>query len=822
MNMIEVKDYRGNTIAKMPSEDIHVSSAVVSSAFMANDTLTIGCSSLSGIEFPVGCWVELDDGNIYRMNQLPQKSRSGANAGYEYTLVFESAKYDLVNVRFLLPDEAVGDVMTADLRTLVQLVVDNANRVYGAGMWIVGSVPETPVISQQFTQFNCLGALQSMMTAWEKDHDKVYEFRVVRESGVNKVNVMEEDGGEDANLMLAYGHVGGLYSIQRNAVVGENIVTRLYAYGSTENIHVGYRYTRLCMPGTSRNESFVEDQYAEALYGIKEGYATYDDVKPRALFSVDEVYRIENPASRSGYNIKIKSKGIEDLGFCPEATWTDSEDDYQEWLAMYGYNEELYTRSYFSGAVGGAATKVVGTKKYAANGTMTVTFNTGKCAGIAFEVVEGSASNVDGYMTLITQNYNENVPGEYHIPSDSEGSTWEIQVGDEFVISNILLPMALVEKAERELADRAKEDLATGIKKNARYSVEFDQIAKDEMDLSGLIPGNFVHVKDDALGIDENTSIKVNKVDRDLLSGDISAEISSIKLRKRGSGRERGNESIRESRTEQTSERPTTLTCQFIPNYDYRSQGSTLEPYNTLYVGAGAFTNSSLMGEEKVWDISERVVNLQSGFKYDIYVQASRRTNYATICVRKNRYAEMQSIIDNIPGVVTDNPLRNTKTNIVGSIDDGSFYFKIGTISEERLVLRMSDWRGDAEGASPTRTLTLQYGVAVMSANDITSGTLGGSVVIGNKTSIFDKNGVSINVRGRLEADRDNVALLNESLSGLKNSLHDVITTMRTASADIKGKVSFLWTKCDYDSPEGKCEEVKDPEDLVPKIDKLT
>ena len=831
-----VKDINGAVLTTIPSPDMFVSSAVVSSTHMANDTLTIACTSASGYEFPIGCYVELEDGSIYRMNQLPSKTISGKSVGYEYELVFESVKYDLLNVRFLLPEEALGDVITADMATLITYIVNNACRVYGEGSWEVGSIPVTDVISQQFTEQNCLQALQKMMTAWKKDFDINYEFRIERTDGKNVINVFEEDGGADSGLTLAYGHAGGLYSIRRTAVASENVVTRLFAYGSTENITVGYPHSRLCLPWSdpwqARNGSYVQDDDAIAMFGIKEGFATFDDIKPRALFRVDAVERIDNPLNRSGYNIRITSNDMavgREFGFCPEALWEDTEDDYQEWLTMYGYNhiaqgsgayQGSYTHAYYDGTVGGAATKVVGTKKYAANGTMKVTFNTGNCAGISFEVVEGSTIDGDGGMTLVTQNYLENVPGEYYIPSDGETDTWEIKEGDEFVISDILMPIALIRKAEVDLLAKANDELAHRRERNARYNIEFDQIAKDRMDLSALIPGNFIHIVDNALGIGAETAIKINRVDRDLMSGDVTADISTIKENRVpvSSGYSSGTPYA--SRADEEGTHRTTLTCQFIPNYDYTAQQPYLKPCNTLYVSEGTFSDYYLMDSDKVWRISERVIELQSGFKYDIFVQASKKTDYATITVRKNMSVEIDSLRKNTPGTATNDPIMRGLTNLVGSRDESSYYFKIGTISEERYVLADSDWAvlpTHNTNRGKTRTLELQYGYAVMSANDITSGTIGGNVLLGSRVFAEDSQGAEINVGDRIQRDRDNVVVLNEALSGIKDSLHSVITSIQSGHVVVGGQsinVDFNWSQCD----DRKCQPVRNPEDLIPII----
>lgn len=703
---ISVLKKDGSVRASMPSDGVHVSNAKISSTFMANDTLSLSCSSRDAISFEVGDTVTID-GSLYRMNQSAQIKRSGSSGQYEYTLTFESIKYDLLNVRFLLPDDTVGDFMVANLRTLALQVVSNACRVYGANSWILGSCPTTEVITKQFTEQNCLAALQGMVKAFEEDFDKVYEFRVVSANGLNVIIIFEEDGGTNAGINLAYGHAGGLYSITRQSVSTENMVSRLFAYGSSDNLPTGYRHSRLCMQNKSRNESYVQSSAAMARIGTKEGFATFEDIKPRALFKVDQVSVVTNTSISSGYNIKIKSNALsasQQYGFYPEANWDDTEDDYMEWLEMFGYvNVGAYMRNYYN-------THAVGNKKYLVDGEMTVTFNTGKCAGIAFKVLQ-SSTNSNGEMTLITQEEKSERADRYFIPSRNSGDTWGISVGDEFVISDIMLPMALVHKAEGDLELRATEELTTMAKANARYAVEFDDISLMSMDIQNLIPGNFVHVTDSSLGIDDN--IKITRVDKDLIKESVSIEISTIKRKHRISGyveRVTGQDTV--ERDDVDGVHTTSLTCHIEPNYESDVPGWTASQWNTLHIGSGTFINWSLLGSRKEWRISERLISMDTDTKYDIYVQASKKTSLASVVLRKNRQIQLAEISALRPDT-GDDPIRGASPNLVqfGAIDDGSLYFKIGSISEAKSV------RGVL--GSKYRTINLDYGTTTAIEDDI-------------------------------------------------------------------------------------------------------
>lgn len=59
-----------------------------------------------------------------------------------------------------------------------------------------------------------------------------------------------------------------MYELTRENVSSANIVTRLKVYGSTENITSKYRADRLCLPGKTKGQSYIEKAEMVAKYGI--------------------------------------------------------------------------------------------------------------------------------------------------------------------------------------------------------------------------------------------------------------------------------------------------------------------------------------------------------------------------------------------------------------------------------------------------------------------------------------------------------------------------------------------------------------------------
>lgn len=88
---------------------------------------------------------------------------------------------------------------------------------------------------------------------------------------------------------LEFGKGNGLYMLSRDNVSSANIITRLKVYGSTSNITNKYRADRLCLPGKSKGQSYIEKPEAVAKYGIFEGRKHFENIKPTFTGHVQSV-----------------------------------------------------------------------------------------------------------------------------------------------------------------------------------------------------------------------------------------------------------------------------------------------------------------------------------------------------------------------------------------------------------------------------------------------------------------------------------------------------------------------------------------------------
>lgn len=105
---------------------------------LGEDVVNMTVKSAEPIEFDIGGKINIY-GRTYSLNQLPQLKKKGARK-FEYSIIFEGVQYELIDVQWLLPIDAKYDSFTGDLDDYVNILIDNANRVF-PGMWNKGTAP---------------------------------------------------------------------------------------------------------------------------------------------------------------------------------------------------------------------------------------------------------------------------------------------------------------------------------------------------------------------------------------------------------------------------------------------------------------------------------------------------------------------------------------------------------------------------------------------------------------------------------------------------------------------------------------------------------
>ncbi len=467
-----------------------VKSAVMKEERMGEDTLTLVVEATLPIDFTVGDTLQAL-GKTYYLNTLPGVQRS-ARRHLTYTVVLESAKYDLSKTilvnEFAGGKETVNETefsYTGEFDQLMDLAVINLNRTQGADSWQwrkvdTGADPDFDPQYQEcktltFSCENVLSALNTICTEWG------VEYRIETVDGRRTISV-GQIGRQVYEYRFAYGKGRGLYSLTRSNASESSAPTRLYAYGSNQNLGTAYRERRrrLALPlehpsPLIREGLYVQDDALVERFGLIEGAVIFDQVYP----------------SREG---TVSSVDPQD-----ELKFTD--------LEMFDLNE----------------TDEQGDSKYLlGTSSPVVHFNTGNLGGYEFSIAGYNSTTKTFTLVPFTD---EN---EYRYPS-ADGAAFRIAPGDRYVLLGIALPETYVAQAEERLAEKALEKYTRLAQGRYAYSLEIDPFfMKEYFPNARFAPafsaGDYLYIEDADLvdGTDATTgqagtaAVKISSVSIDL------------------------------------------------------------------------------------------------------------------------------------------------------------------------------------------------------------------------------------------------------------------------------------------------------------------
>lgn len=457
MEQIIIKKPDGTEIPLFSRKNVSsVSKANQKTALLSDDVVSITVSSALPLDLDIGCVLILY-GKPYKLNQLPEPAKEGERR-YTYELRFEGLQYDLIDVHYHLPEDAYGETYYSDLAGHLQVLMWNINRIF-PGKWVLGTYPEnTEYKNITNSGKNCLQVAQELCS------DYGVEFEITTDGTTYTLNIKEKVGITHT-FTLRYGRGKGLYRLERKNVNNAGIVTRLYIYGGTENLGRNYGHTRLCLPGTTRLTSYIEDEAAIALYGVKEGEKTYD-IKPQRVGTVTAL----------GADV---------------ITFADS--------TMFDLNAK---------DADGKSTK------YLIDGTSAkIKFESGGLAGYEFDL----HSYDHATKTFVINKFKDENGSVF--PSETSAA-FQIAVGDKYSISDIQLPDEYIDEAEEELEEEGSKYLPTVSQPQVSYKLEltegfFTSLFGDEVETEILHVGDFIPIEDEQIGV--NKAVRITQIERDLL-----------------------------------------------------------------------------------------------------------------------------------------------------------------------------------------------------------------------------------------------------------------------------------------------------------------
>jgi hypothetical protein len=317
------------------------------------------------IDFIVGDYVIFTIDNrqeTFVLNKIPsvKKISSAGSIGnaFEYTLVFYGLQYELTTVQMRDITEKDDSIYTgmpnfsfygnaedlcsrisANLTERYYTIGNNGEKV---GLWqfdLSESARDTDSYEISFSGENCFEALSNLNNEETFNLKFTIEGRTIKVGYKPKVISLASGTpfyfryGKSSHKAIENG--GGLYTIER-IPEEKDIITRLRAYGGTQNVNMfynrddqgRYRYSpNIMLPEYNINgKDYIDaDQDVIDYYGIREGSVTFEDIYP-SIKGVkmgdfpDDIVTIE--VSFEGGNVFLKLYKIGELGSKKEVNAT--------------------------------------------------------------------------------------------------------------------------------------------------------------------------------------------------------------------------------------------------------------------------------------------------------------------------------------------------------------------------------------------------------------------------------------------------------------------------------------------------------------------
>lgn len=461
----------GETKLQSKQATVKITKAEQRKQLLGEDTLNITIQSAQPIEIFIGDRIEIF-GSVYTINQLPTIKKTGTRI-FEQTIILEGTQYELIDVQFILPGNTMYDNLTGDLDDFIDVLIQNANRIYPE-TWVKGFTPtETETKTLSFSERNCLEVLQTLCEEYST------EFEIaVSTTGTRTLHIKQV--GLQFPFPFTYGRTGGLYQLTRQNVNSQSVVTRLYVYGGRNNLGNTYRNSKLCLPGKLKNDSYIEDEIAVGLYGVKENTKTFDKIFPARYGTVTSLGEETFTFHDSSMDFDLNETEPDPGAPAPEE------------------GEEPVTRTKW--LIPGISAKV--------------RFTTGNLAGYEFDVHSYDHTTKEIKIVPFVDE------SGYKFPSETS-SAFQIAIGDVYYFTDINLPLAYITEAEEKLETEGEKYYNKYRQPQVQYSLSIhprflEKYAGAPETISNIFSlGDQIQVIDDDIGV--NKSLRITGFTRDAL-----------------------------------------------------------------------------------------------------------------------------------------------------------------------------------------------------------------------------------------------------------------------------------------------------------------
>lgn len=472
-----------------------VKTAQQSRSLMADDTVTLEVVSTFLIDFEKGDKIKIDS-DWYTIRTTVDRTKNSEDQ-YNYSITLYGCIYDLMKVMFRDTDvNGRSTSLTFDLaysiKDFVKVIIYNMNRDY-PGEWVFDDkdCPETEPKTVSFSCQNCLQTLQNECKDFDVDFQITTDKDGIHHIKIGKFGSVVTPPNGEKYFQWGRGH--GLFTLVEGKVDDKAIITRMYGEGGTNNIPTAYRnYSeRLQLPYPQRLNK----------HDHKLSDGTVVKAKTMQIGCTDDNKRYIEDAALSK-KIGVEEDAIQNDEIYPKRTGT-----------VTALGDDVYTFMDDTMDFDLKASNSNGTT-YLIDGTSAkITFITGRLAGREFELHDYDHST----KKFILKPYKD---ARGLVFPTSNTTAFQIREGDQYKITDIIMPDSYIEDAEEDLWFYVYDKFLQAKQARAQYALTFsrsyfiENMPKDS-DSCLFTPGDYVPIKDERFNLEKN--IRIQKVERNLL-----------------------------------------------------------------------------------------------------------------------------------------------------------------------------------------------------------------------------------------------------------------------------------------------------------------
>ncbi|MDV3751217.1 hypothetical protein CMU19_07440 [Elizabethkingia anophelis] len=433
-----------------------VTKAELSRTLMSDDYVDISVECANPLDLSLGDRVTVE-GKTFFLNMLPPAKKL-AEDQFSYELRFEGPAFLLRKLKVFNLDSQGNKTtnefpLTGEINEFLYLLINNANKK--DNQWILGNFPSnTETKTLTFNNENCLAVLQRICQEFNVEFE-------VEETGGKFVLHIREKIGKLLPFKVEYGMGNGLYDLSRARANDSEVVTVLYAYGSSQNIPVDYRgySTRLRMPVAVGD--YISNQAAIDLFGYVEDVFT-PEIKPTFKGKVSGIGSLTNG---------VQEISVSNMDFDLKEKKPNGETKY--WIA-------------------GTPPKISVTK--------------GDLAGYDFEVLDYIHATKTFKLKQFADDRGQKFP--------DNTTVFKFAAGDEFTLIDIMMPDQYITNAEQKLYDETVKEYQKVSQNNVKYTLNVDPLFLQDKGEIGI--GDLLPIKDADFGIDKAS--RIISLKKDLLT----------------------------------------------------------------------------------------------------------------------------------------------------------------------------------------------------------------------------------------------------------------------------------------------------------------